>query len=389
MKTRRIWSLLFALIVLLALPSQTTLGQNGGVACEFDPITADLIRSLSKARWTDWIEKLSGEEPVTIQGEEFTIETRYTSAMQANAENAQAFNFVLAQVKKWVPEEQVSVQSFEYIDRFDPQSGTQTSRNLVVTFAGTTEPDEEVLLTAHLDSTAILPLRSAPGADDNATGSAALLEAARVLRNYRFERTVRLIWFTAEEQGLHGSRAYTEQNDMRSVIGVVNLDMFGYDGDGDRCFEMHVGSLPQSDTVGQCLAKVIEAYALDLSYDYLDGQQAEQFSDHASFWQAQVGAVGLIENVLDHDLPNGCALPERDANPNYHTPNDHIEHINLDTGFSITRAALAAVSSLAGPVEACRPGPMWIFSRRFGGSPSTTHCSGPWGLWELLGSFKQ
>lgn len=380
MKTRKGWFAVFTLLVCLAIPFQTALGQDPGFTCEFDLITADLIDNVSQDRWIDWIEKLSGEEPVTIQGEEYTIETRYTSAMQADAENAQAFNFVLDQVRKWVPEDRISIQSFEYVDRFDEASGVQTSRNLIVTFPGTTLPEEEVLLTAHLDSTAPFPLQAAPGADDNATGSAALLEAARVFRNYRFERTIRLIWFTAEEQGLHGSRAYVEQNDTGGVIGVINLDMFGYDGDGDRCFEMHVGNLPRSNALGQCLAAAIEAYALDLNYDYLNGNRAALFSDHASFWQARIGAVSLVENVLDHDLPGGCTPPDQDVNPGYHTAADQVENINRDTGFAITQAALAAVSSLAGPLENCLSGPIWVFAPR----PAVSDCPQPWRPWRLL-----
>ena len=53
------------------------------------------------------------------------------------------------------------------------------------------------------------PWHLAPGAEDNASGSAALLEAARLFNRYRFERTLQIIWFTGEEQGLLGSLAFT------------------------------------------------------------------------------------------------------------------------------------------------------------------------------------
>ncbi len=97
-------------------------------------------------------------------------------------------------------------------------------------------------MTAHLDSTSNKPQTEAPGAEDNASGVSALMEAARLFRYYKFDRTIKIIFFTGEEQGLHGSFAYTEdfRHESDNMLGVVNLDMFGYDADRDYCMELHV-----------------------------------------------------------------------------------------------------------------------------------------------------
>jgi len=84
------------------------------------------------------------------------------------------------------------------------------------------------------------------------------MEAARLFRFYKFDRTIKLIFFTGEEQGLWGSEAYVSDHpaEMDSIIGVVNLDMFGYDNDKDMCIELHVGTRTDSNMVGTCFTAV-------------------------------------------------------------------------------------------------------------------------------------
>ena len=111
--------------------------------------------------------------------------------------------------------------------------GPTTRFNVVATKAGATRPDELVILGAHFDSRnkegrdARGP---APGADDNATGTAAVLEVARQLAATPLDRTVRFVLFSGEEQGLVGARAHA--NGLKAaganVTLMVNLDMVGH-----------------------------------------------------------------------------------------------------------------------------------------------------------------
>jgi len=132
--------------------------------------------------------------------------------------------------------------------------------NIIATIPGTVTPEQEYLLSAHYDSVAVRPedypnpydmivallspSTPAPGVDDNGSGSAALLEAARVMSQYQFESTVKFVFFGAEEQGLVGSDFYTryayyEDPDAEEPVpapddirGAINLDMIAYwDGD--------------------------------------------------------------------------------------------------------------------------------------------------------------
>ncbi len=323
---------------------QTALPQSDLSVCAFHPLTAQLLKETDPEAWIGWVEKLSGAEPVIVNGKLSRITSRYSPAMFSGQPNAQAFEFVRQTVSEWYPSDQVTVMP--YLGQ-DSEGHSSTWYNLSLTLPGTEYPDEYVILSAHLDSISSKnPAELAPGASDNGSGSAALLEAARLLRAYQFKRTIVIVWFTGEEQGLLGSQAFVKTFDYpQNIIGVVNLDMFGFDSDNDACFEIHAGTLSASETVGQCFVQSIKSYDLLLSrYDYLRENAIER-SDHNSFWEVGIGAIEILENLLDQDLPQGC--PNQDSNSSYHTSEDTVEKLNPVTGIAIVRAALATIAGMA------------------------------------------
>jgi len=321
-----------------------------GSVCGFDPGVENIITGLDPADWVNWIEFLSGEKPVTMNGETFTIQTRFTESMFSGDPDARAYDFVIGQLRAWGYQDEVDL--FEHTYKPFTGSPSSTWKNIIVVIPGS-DPDlshEQVLMTAHLDSISQGdPEERAPGADDNGSGVATLMEAARVFKGLSFKRTVKIIFFTGEETGLHGSRAYVLDFDqeMKDILGVFNLDMFGYDGDGDRCFEIHAGWTQASNIVAGCLADTIEIYDPELNFDYLV-DKARGSSDHTSFWNAGVGAIEILENFDTHEYAGGCG--ESDINPNYHTDDDLISAMNIDTGHAIARAAIAAAARLAEPL---------------------------------------
>ena len=323
---------------------------NTSYTCAYNPTVEALQADLTAEQWFNWIELLSGQEPVAINGETYTITSRYTESLFNGDPDARAFEFVHGQLTHWGYEDQSTLFIEEYLP-FDYETETPW-KNLIAVIPGS-DPDlaeQEILLTAHLDSiTATAPEGVAPGADDNATGVATLLEAARILKDHSFRRTIKIVFFSGEERGLHGSRAYaaTHATGLVNIVGVINLDMFGYDADNDRCFELHVGTLPASDQLGTCLTDTIETYDLALSYDYLR-QTAIRASDHSSFWNVDVGAVLVLENFITQDERLGCG--EMDRNPNYHTAGDLPSEINLDTAFDIAQAAILTTATIAAPL---------------------------------------
>jgi len=112
-------------------------------------------------------------------------------------------------------------------------------KNVVGNIPGAYDPEKVVILSAHLDSTSAKRLRYAPGANDNASGCAALLEAARILSKHRFEKSVRFLIFAEEETRQNGSRAYVEgiEGSGEEIIGAINMDMIAYGG-SDKALDL-------------------------------------------------------------------------------------------------------------------------------------------------------
>lgn len=219
------------------------------------------------------------------------------------------------------------------------------SYNVEAVLPGTDpENSEIILITAHLDSVAqgVRSSRVAPGADDNASGSAGVLEAARVLSQYKFKRSIYFVLFTGEEQGLVGSRAYASRlkREGANILGVFNMDMIGYDSDDNGVFEIQA---PNEDSLqlAQLLIVAINHYGLALAPDVPD--QAPPYSDHVSFSRQGYPAVLLIE---DTELGE-----TEDFNPYYHTTADTLEAINLPYARRIVQAIVGTVAQLAEPAQ--------------------------------------
>ncbi len=215
------------------------------------------LADTNQERYASWIRKLSGDEPVIIGGQEYTITTRYSYAMFLGQDNAKAPEYLMEVLKQWVPEDMITYEPYEYRDA----TYSYTWYNIIVTFPGTVSPDEQVLYTAHFDSTVQLfdvdQMQLAPGANDNGTGVAALLEAIPTFAKTSFDKTVKVIFFSGEENQMQGSTAYTAAHGSENIVGVINMDMFGNDPADERCFEIQVGADAASDRLGQPFRQAI------------------------------------------------------------------------------------------------------------------------------------
>jgi hypothetical protein len=186
-----------------------------------------------------------------------------------------------------------SLQSFSY-------SGS-TYSNVVGVHTGTTRPQDVYILGAHFDSV------SNPGADDNASGTSGVLEAARVLSQYNFEATLIFIAFDREEQGLLGSKAYAQAHSSDNILGMISLDMIAYNPNGSN--QARIYGREGSASIKQGLAEAISLYGSGLSS--VDSGTLNA-SDHAPFEDAGFPACLLIE----YDFRN---------NPYYHKSTDSID----------------------------------------------------------------
>lgn len=299
------------------------------------PQVQDMIDQVHQERLLAYVEELSGERPALINGEPSTIATRYT---YADAQLRQATRYVYERLAR-----------LELDARYHQWKHDNTAfpPNVVAEKRGLSRPDDVYILGAHLDSTSQQPQTRAPGADDNASGAAAVLLAAELLAPYHFEATLRFVLFTGEEQGLWGSAAYAQSVSSESIMGVLNLDMIGWDRLDGPDLDLHADSdVAGSVELGELFAAAVEAYDLDLAPAvYLDGTNR---SDHASFWNEGFPAVLLIENFRD-DPPTG----QSDFNAYYHTVNDRSAFLSRSYLVEMARGAVATLAHLAGPIDTC------------------------------------
>ena len=219
-------------------------------------------------------------------------------------------------------------------------AGGYSNRNVVGFLPGTAASAEVVVVCAHIDD---MPSGSlAPGADDNASGSVAVLAAAEALRRYSFERTLRFVLFTGEEQGLYGSDAYAAAADAAgdNLVAVLNLDMVAWDGNGDNVLNLYVrpGNAAELDAAAT-LTNVVRVYGLGAGVVPAVVQETVDWSDHYSFNSYGYPAVCLIEEDVE------------DFNPYYHTTNDTLARLDLPFFTHATKAVAGAAAHLARPVQ--------------------------------------
>jgi hypothetical protein len=226
----------------------------------------------------------------------------------------------------WIPTEQQPF--FFYGDSMN---------NVIGEIQGQLDPDRIYIICGHLDSI-VWPMAPAPGADDNGSGSAAVLEAARVLGPYNFNYTIRFVLFGAEEVGLVGSEVYASQayGAGEDIQGVVNLDMILYAPPGRDTLWIPYDDNSQAlaEYAGTVMQQYVPALGTEIVYD-----PSATYSDHASFWEFGYPAILGIE----HDV---------DFNPYYHQSTDLLENYlsYFPFGTNCTRAAIAVIASLAEPI---------------------------------------
>ncbi|MFB3852755.1 MAG: M28 family metallopeptidase [Vicinamibacterales bacterium] len=224
-------------------------------------------------------------------------------------------------------------------DYFTFGAQSHTTSNIVATIPGRTAPGRVVIVCAHYDSTSDHAAVLAPGADDNASGTAAVMEAAHALLPTAFDFTIRLIAFSAEEWGLIGSRHYTEnaRRQGEDVIAAINLDMIGYTDERRLPEDIDIIVDSRSEWLGRRFESVAAQYA-PLPIRTVVSPSVRG-SDHSPFWDQGYSALLAIEDS-----------PLR--NPHYHRTTDTLSTLGVGFMTAVTRAAVALAADLAQPVSA-------------------------------------
>ncbi len=223
---------------------------------------------------------------------------------------------------------------------FESTGSTSAVRNIVGMVEGKT-PDEYVVVGAHYDHIGRGEYGSRfagednihNGADDNASGTATLIEVAEAIANgEQPERSVIFIGFTAEEIGLVGSREFVTEPpiEQEKIVAMLNLDMVGRIRD-EKVF---VGGAQTADAFGSLVSGATTSADLVEETMPLGGN-----SDHAPFISAGIPAVFLFSGLHDE----------------YHGPDDDVELINFDGMTRLARAATDITYGMAAaPADALK-----------------------------------
>jgi hypothetical protein len=216
--------------------------------------------------------------------------------------------------------------------------GGPASDNVIATLTGTKYPDEYVILGAHYDSYA--GGNAEPGADDNATGTAGILEAARILSQYQFDRSIIFATWSGEEYGLYGSEAWVAEaaDNGMNILGYFNIDMAGY---------LVPGEAIHTDIIAPSSANELRQFYKDVCSIYLpdfqvfDGTLSGGDSDHTSFNNAGYQGIFPFEDSQNYS-------------PYIHTANDLIglSVNNFEQHATFVRAIIANVVSMADELPA-------------------------------------
>lgn len=285
----------------------------------FNPTIKSMIDQVDQAQSYTLMGDLSGEWPVSIGGQMFRLETRDALSGESNQKAAEyLFQYYQALGLE------TSYQNFTFQDH--------TLSNVVAEKAGTIFPERVFMITSHFDDVPVTP--PAPGADDNASGTAAVMLAASILSKHEFGCTLRFANFNAEEYGLIGSKDYARRTYCagEDLLGVLNLDMIAWNSlYSPPEVDLHINpSLPGSSTMGNLFAEVVNTYGLQLIPT--DADPATNRSDHFSFWQLGYPAILVSEDL-------------NDFNPNYHSPEDRLGNLqDFDYYVEMIKASLGTLA---------------------------------------------
>ncbi|MDA9874832.1 M28 family peptidase [Flavobacteriaceae bacterium] len=279
----------------------------------------DIINAVSLDSLSQTLQEFTGEVATNVGGNSVTILNREQS------NNDLAGDYLVEKFN--------AMNSLTVTD----QPFNTNGRNIIATQLGKTNPNDIYIICSHYDSVADYC------ADDNASGTATVLEVARILSTQCMDNTLVYALWDEEEIGLRGANFYASQanNNGDNILGVLNIDMMGYDGDDDDDFDIDVRPIANSIEIKDDLVALLATYNFNLNVNVVNpGTTA---SDHARFWDQGYSAV-LVGESWDND----------DQTPYYHSSSDRFSTLDLPyfhelakliMSYMVTKGSLVSVDN--------------------------------------------
>ncbi len=195
----------------------------------------------------------------------------------------------------------------------------QWQYNVIAQITGSEYPDSLCILGGHFDNIILSgdPFTVVPGANDNASGVAAALEVARVMKKYNFspKRSIMFIAFGAEEIGLFGSLDYAANPDgfSQKISFMLNNDMIAYEPETNpELWRVNILDYDNSHKLRMDAEQIIMKY---IPLSYKNDNTNNKYSDSYPFFRYGYKALFFFSDIVD---------------PNLHTINDVASNCNFD-----------------------------------------------------------
>jgi hypothetical protein len=222
------------------------------------------------------------------------------------------------------------------------------SENVEGTLKSEGSTDVTIIFGAHYDS-----VRDAPGANDDGSGTAAVLAAAYALSHFTFARTIKFLTFSGEEEGLLGSWAYAKRayQENENIMIYINADMIGHATQANTGAAMGFSATEDASWVVDLFGTINSQYTLQFQTlnDYTIDRDATGHSDYKPFAAYGYESVACWEG--EHD-------------PNMHTPMDDLSNVNFSYLVRTTKMIAGTLAALADYQDP--PPQVQIVSPRFG-----------------------
>jgi hypothetical protein len=283
----------------------------------------DVLQKVNLDSLTTTVRVLSGETGSTNGGAGDTIHTRWYS----ESGNRLAAGYLRDKLESFG----LTTQLQSFVGLFNV-----VGNNVLAEQVGDVVPQCKYIISAHFDS-ASDSNAVAPGADDNASGCAAVVEAARLLSRYTTAYSIVYALWDQGNLSLRGSDYYATmaRSHGDSILGVLNLEMLGWDSNNDSLMDIHSSRIGRSTELADTVVLVGELY--DIGLRPVIYSPAYSGTDHVSFWRSGYSAINMGEAFYGGDL-----------NPNEGRRGDRLEHFNLSYFYRLSKLAVGTTAFLAG-----------------------------------------
>lgn len=348
MRSRRLVFGYLSLLLMLALGGQSWAWQNDVTmpAARLDPKIQKIVSEISTDRIAEILKKL----------ESFETRNTLSDPTQPNRGIGAARQWIFDQFKSYSPRLEVSFDTHTIAKAARIYKDVEL-RNVVAILPGKMQPDRWIMITGHYDSLNLRvppelrrdPAKAAelpaPGVTDDGSGTACVMECARVMSQYEFDATLVFVAFAGEEQGLVGARAMAKRLKEKSqtIQAVLNNDIIGSEVSGNGVIDNRrvlVFSEEPNDSASRQIARfakrIGERYFPELSVDLIF--RYDRFGrggDHTAF--NQEGFAGVRVTTPNENFAN------------QHTPTDTFANTSPSYTAKVVKmnAAVAAAMALA------------------------------------------